>query len=955
MKIISACLVFSAALVAISCGPATYETTSNGVIVFPQTHARAGETPASRIRLSVIDEYIIRVEATPDAAFPDKESLMIVPQQGAPSFTVSERGREVILSTSKVEARIARDGRIVFSAPDGRTWLVESRNGKTFTPIEVEGRKGWSWRTLFESPEDESFYGLGQQQSLELDHKGLNEELFQYNTKISVPFIVSSKAYGLLWDTYAISRWGNPAPYRQLGEIFKLYDKDGREGSLTGTYTPRQGDPVIRQEDSLYYETEWSLENLPKMRLQGSKITYEGALEAPKTDDYQFILYYAGFQKVTIGGEEVVSERWRPSWNPNSFKFTVRLEKGEKTPIRVDWDPDGGTAYLGLRVAEPQTPEERQRLSFWTEMADEMDYYFIGGETMDDVIGGYRRLTGKAPVMPKWAHGFWQSRERYRTQDEIVSTLREFRDRRIPVDNIVQDWQYWKEDEWGSHAFEKSRFPDPDRMLDDIHKLHGRYMISVWPKFYTNTANFRELYDRGFIYPQAVKDSLRDFLGHLQSFYDAYSADGRKLFWKQMDSCLYTKYGHRIDAWWMDASEPNLRDCQPMEYQKALTTPTALGPSTEYMNAYALVNAQAIYEGQRSVLPNRRVFQLTRSGYAGLQRYSTASWSGDIGTTWLDMRAQMAAGIGYSMSGIPYWGMDNGGFSVQSRFSRAMSIYQSTGEVTPDLEEWRELNTRWHQFGTFVPIFRTHGQWPARELWNLAPEGTETYSSILWYIKLRYRLMPYLYALAGRVNREDYTLMRGLVMDFPEDRAVRKIDDQWMFGPALMPCPVSEYQARSRSVYFPEGASWYDFYDGRLILGGQRLEVDAPYARMPLYVRAGSILPFGPEIQWSDEKPADRIDLFVYAGADGNFTLYEDDGLTYEYENGAFSEIGFRWDDASRKLTVSACRGDFPGKIQNRVFRVTVIDADHPVGYDPDRIPEGLEVPYEGQEITVQL
>ena len=311
-------------------------------------------------------------------------------------------------------------------------------------------------------------------------------------------------------------------------------------------------------------------------------------------------------------------------------------------------------------------------------MADEMDYYF-GGETMDDVIGGYRRLTGKAPVMPKWAHGFWQSRERYRTQDEIVSTLREFRDRRIPVDNIVQDWQYWKEDEWGSHAFEKSRFPDPDRMLDDIHKLHGRYMISVWPKFYTNTANFRELYDRGFIYPQAVKDSLRDFLGHLQSFYDAYSADGRKLFWKQMDSCLYTKYGRRIDAWWMDASEPNLRDCQPMEYQKALTTPTALGPSTEYMNAYALVNAQAIYEGQRSVLPDRRVFQLTRSGYAGLQRYSTASWSGDIGTTWLDMRAQMAAGIGYSMSGIPYWGMDNGGFSVKAVFKGHVDLSEHRG------------------------------------------------------------------------------------------------------------------------------------------------------------------------------------------------------------------------------------------------------------------------------------
>ena len=255
---------------------------------------------------------------------------------------------------------------------------------------------------------------------------------------------------------------------------------------------------------------------------------------------------------------------------------------------------------------------------------------------------------------------------------------------------------------------------------------------------------------------------------------------------------------------------------------------------------------------------NRRM--RLRNGFAGLQRYSTATWSGDIGTSWTDMRMQMAAGLDFSMSGIPFWGMDIGGFSVMGKF------YDKANEG-----EWQELQTRWHQFGTFVPLFRTHGQWPRRELWNIAPEGSPAYESILWYMKLRYRLMPYLYSLAGAVNREDYTIMRGLPMDYPDDPLVRDLSDQWMFGPALMPCPVYEYGARSREVYLPEGG-WYDFYTGEYLSGGRTVKAEAPLERMPLYARQGSIIPFGPEIEWSDEKPADEIRLYVYAGADADFT-----------------------------------------------------------------------------------
>ncbi|MBO4231042.1 MAG: DUF5110 domain-containing protein, partial [Bacteroidales bacterium] len=367
----------------------------------------------------------------------------------------------------------------------------------------------------------------------------------------------------------------------------------------------------------------------------------------------------------------------------------------------------------------------------------------------------------------------------------------------------------------------------------------------------------------------------------------------------------------------------------------------ALGSSTEYLNAYALVNADAIYNGQRKIDPDKRVFLLTRNGFAGLQRYSTATWSGDIGTSWIDMRMQMPAGLNYSMSGIPFWGMDIGGFSVMGKF------YDEANQ-----EEWRELQTRWHQFGTFVPLFRTHGQWPQRELWNIAPEGSPAYESILWYMRLRYRLMPYLYSLAGAVHFGDYTLMRGLPMDFPDDPKVRDLSDQWMFGPALMPCPVYEYQARSREVYFPEGG-WYDIYTGEYIQGSQTQVVPAPYERIPLFVRAGSIIPFGPEIEWSGEKPADDICLYVYSGADVDFTLYEDDGLTYGYEKGKFSTIHISWDESSGTLTIGDRQGTFPGSLEKRSFRVVLVDPSHPVPYDPDA--SGNPVSYEGSSISLRL
>lgn len=898
---------------------------------------RVQDAPAGSpqlVRLQVLGEKIIRVNAEEAAletgAFPAepfsgedgndsgaravRKSLVVLPQNTRTKYKVTAENGTVTVRTSEIAVTVSPEGGISFFGKDGSPLL---QNGSiSLKQKEVEGKAGYEVRTLFDSPEGESFYGLGQHQTGEFDRKGTDEELYQYNTKISIPFVVSTNGYGLLFDAYSYSRWGNPAGYLQLGEVLKLYDRNGVEGALTGTYTAKDGRKLVRREDSLYFENEWAIRNLPDFPLNGTKVVFEGYLEAPQSASYRFTQYYAGFQRTLIGGKEVMSSRWRPAWNPNSYKYSTLLDAGVRTPIRIEWDPDGDVSYLGLRVAPLLGAGEQEKLSFWSEFEPGADFYFIAGENYDDVIHGYRTLTGKAQVMPKWALGFWQSRERYSTQEDLVSTLAEFRERGIPVDNIVQDWQYWEDDQWGSHDFDLSRYPDPEKMLDDVHALHGRFMISVWPKFYTNTDNYKALRDAGYTYENAVRDSVRDWLGHRQTFYDAYAEGGRRLFWRQMDEHLYSKFGRKIDAWWMDASEPNLRDCLPKEYMQWLLTPTVLGPATEYYNAYALVNAEAIYNGQRSVDPDKRVFLLTRNGFAGLQRYSTASWSGDIGTSWTDMQMQITAGLGYSMAGVPFWGMDIGGFSVMSKF------YDDSSK-----EEWQELQTRWHQFGAFVPLFRAHGQWPRRELWNIAEPGSPAYESILYYMKLRYRLMPYIYSLAGKVHFDDYTIMRGLPMDFPDDPTARVVADQWMFGPALMPCPVYEYKARSRDVYLPAGI-WYDFYTEEAMDGDQPFEADAPYGRIPLFVRGGSILPLGPDMQWSDEKPADPVELVIYPGADGDFTLYEDDGVSYAYEKGAYSVIPLHWDDASAVLTIGDRSGTFPGMLAERRFLVRLAGTD---------------------------
>ena len=583
-----------------ACSNKVYEKTGDSVIVKVQHKETGGPR---LVRLQVMGDKLIHVSATADSKFADPQSLIVVPQKKQTSFAVVQNGDTITVSTEEVKASVlASTGEVWFTDKNGELILQENKGGgKTFTPIEVEGTKGYTVCQVFESPEDEAFYGLGQHQADEVNYKGKNEELFQYNTKVSVPFVVSNKNYGILLDSYSFCRFGNPNDYSQLNRIFKLYDKTGQEGALTGTYVPKKGETLVRREDSIYFENLKTIENLPKkLPLMGAKVTYEGEIEPAQTGEFKFILYYAGYVKVYLNNEPVVPERWRTAWNPNSYKFAAHLEAGKRVPLKIEWQPDGGQSYCGLRALTPVNPEEQGKQSWWSEMTKQLDYYFMAGENMDDVISGYRSLTGKSPVMPKWAMGFWQSREKYNTQEEMLGALKGFRDRKIPLDNIVLDWNHWPENAWGSHEFDKARFPDPKAMVDSIHAMHARMMISVWPKFYVTTEHFKEFDENGWMYQQSVKDSLKDWVGpgYHYGFYDAYDSDARKLFWKQMYEHYYPL---GIDAWWMDASEPNVRDCTDLEYRKALCGPTALGSSTEFFNAYALMNAEAIYDGQRGV------------------------------------------------------------------------------------------------------------------------------------------------------------------------------------------------------------------------------------------------------------------------------------------------------------------------------------------------------------------
>jgi alpha-D-xyloside xylohydrolase len=796
-------------------------------------------TTGGRLKLQVITPEIMRVVYTGRDRFGAAENLMTLPGLPATAPAVTETATGLLLSTGRLRLAIDRRcGAFTWTDAAGNPLAREPHDGaetKSLTDVEVlrplsaqhstvttsHGADGvraradgaervvdriaYSTRLRLEFSEGEAVYGLGQHEEGILNYRGHQQYLYQQNLKIAAPVLVSTRGYGVFWNTAS----------------FATFHDDQH-----GTY-------------------------------------------------------------------------------------------------------------------------------FWTEVDDELDYYFMIGPELDQIVGHLRTLTGQVPMLPRWALGYFQSKERYTSQEELVEVVREHRRRGIPIDCVVQDWMSWPDDLWGQKSFDPARYPDPERLCGDLHALHARLMVSIWPTMHNGGPDQVQLRKLGYLLADGAT-------------YNAFLSEAGEQYWQQTNDG-YFRYG--VDAWWADCTEPFERDwsgaAKPEPWQRAIinTDEAKKYLDPEYINAYSLPHTRALFEGQRASDPSKRVTVLTRSSYPGQQRYGAISWSGDTTATWATLRRQIADGLNYCVTGNPRWSSDIGGF-----FAGRNEQWFWRGDYPDGCADlgYRELYVRWLQFGALLPNFRAHGTDTPREPWRFGDVGDATYDTIVAFIRLRYRLLPYLYTLHGWETQRQYTTMRLLAFDFRHDPAVYDIDDQFMVGPALMVCPVTEAMyygtgstplpdgPRSRSVYLPAGGDWYDFWTAGRHPGGQVIETAAPLNTMPIFVRAGSILPLGPAAEHAEQSPDTTLEVRVYPGTDGTFDLYEDAGDGYGYEQGEFTFTPLRWSDAERRLTIEARTGRFPGMAARREF--TVILAGEHAGHGA-RQPTGRTptLAYAGMQATLDL
>lgn len=775
---------------------------------------------------------IVRILKSPEGVAFKKESLSVTKKPQVTKFTIQQKGDVLSLKSEKLKVDVnLKSGNISYYTVAGAALLSEAVSGSKFTDFDDAGSKTYSINQLFTLDKDEAIYGLGQQQRGKLSLRNAKINMVQGNVDDYIPFLVSTKGYGLFWENYS----------------------------------------------------------------------------------------------------------------PTVFE------------------------------------DKPESASFKSEVGDCIDYYFMVGGNIDGSIAGMRELTGQAPMFPLWTFGYWQSKERYKSQNELVGVVSKYRGLGVPLDGIIQDWQYWGNNYlWNAMDFLNPEFPQPKKMVDDIHNMNAHLIISIWNSFGPQTKQFREMQPKGMLlnfgtWPQSGLDIWppnRDYPSGVQP-YDPYNPEAREIYWKHLNKGLFSV---GIDGWWMDSSEPDHMDFKPSDFD----IKTYLGSFRKVRNAFPLMTVGGVSEHQRAASADKRIFILTRSAFAGQQRYGANTWSGDVNSSWQSLRNQIPAGLNFSMSAIPYWNTDIGGF-----FAGAYKRGWGDGTKNPSFQE---LYVRWLQFGAFTPMMRSHGTDIPREIYNFGKKGETIYDAIAKTIDLRYSLLPYIYSAAWDITNSQSTMMRALVMDF-NDKKVVDMNNEYLFGKSILVAPIvnAQYtpetivksneetgwnkdndangakaqavtftQAKSTKVYLPGGTAWFDFWTNEKINGGQEIEKATTIDEIPLYIKVGSIIPFGPKVQYATEKKWDNLEIRVYPGANGEFSLYEDENDNYNYEKGAYSTITFKWNEQNKTLTIGKRKGNFNGMIKNRTFNIILATKEKGTGMTGTTNSDKT-ISYDGKEKSVKL
>jgi alpha-D-xyloside xylohydrolase len=826
------------------------------------------------LNLIPLSDKAIRVQW--DKGMKEEREFVLINKVPTPAFRVSEAGSKLKLSTNAITVSFDKQtGAIHYSDNTGKIFLSEKAGSRKLKPDTVAGQNCFIAEQSFDSPSNEYLFGLGQFQDGHYNLRNVTRKLIQVNSQIAIPFLYSSRGYGLLWHQYGLTEF-NPAD-----NIVALAKEDTSGGGGTVEVTTTSGTQRVSRQQALY----------------------TGKINIPKDGDYSMMLDLGNMESrhlLVIDGKPYIDQT--NQWLPPAASQIVNLKAGEhsiqvlckssNTP-KLTWKPVGNeTTFRSIN-------------------AKSLDYVVFYGKNADEVIATYRNLSGNVPLLPLWAYGFWQCRERYTSGKHLVQTVEEFRRRNLPMDVIVQDWQYWGKHGWGVPQFDTTNYPNPEGFIKQLHDLNAQFSISVWENLDKKSEVAKEYLAKNLYIPNSP-------------WIDIYNPETQKTHWNALNKNLFSL---GVDSWWMDATEP--------ENDGLVGKQTYFGLGDFYRLTYPLFVSEAVYKGQRQTNDQKRVAILTRSAFAGQQRFGTINWSGDIGWDWDTYKRQIVAGLNYNLTGMPYWTTDIGGFFRPGR-----------GQYTD--AKYHDILTRWFQWGTFNPIFRIHGYQTETEPWKY---GDTVMNNMRSMMNLRYRLMPYIYSEAWQVSKNGSTIMRPMVMDFKNDVAAISQTYQYMFGKSFLVAPVTEPGVSQWNVYLPKATVWYDFWTGKRFTGGQTVKADAPQDKIPLFVKAGSIVPMGKFLQYTSEKPMDTLELRVYTGADGQFTLYNDEGNNYNYEKGKYTVIPFKWSEQQQTLTIDRQQGTYTGALKKCVLHIVWVNESNGKGIEIS--PKAKTVVYTGEKINV--